>query len=60
MVQSGMGKVFHHPLKPLGVEYTKTIKYALELENHALKITLLETAFEFHTKTALRNSPPFR
>lgn len=53
MVQSGMGKVFHHPLKSLGVEHTKTIKYALELENHALKITLLETAFEFHTKTAL-------
>lgn len=37
----GMGKVFHLLSKSLGIEYTKSIKYALELENRALKITLL-------------------
>lgn len=47
MVKSDMGKVFHQPLKSLGMENTKIIKYVLELENCALKIILLETAFKF-------------
>lgn len=61
MVKPGIGKVFHQPLKSLGMEHTKSIKYALlELENCALKITLLETAFKFHMKTDLQNILPFR
>lgn len=42
------------------MEHAKSIKYALELENCALKITLLETAFKFHMKTDLQNILPFR
>lgn len=60
MVKPGISKVFHQPLKSLGMEHAESIKYALELENCALKITLLKTAFKFHMKTDLQNILPFR
>lgn len=35
MVKPDKGKVFHQSLKFLGMEHTRIIKYALELENLA-------------------------